>query len=51
MRRKKSQCGMVMLALAYDAGLRREELCLLEIRDIDPSQRLVRIGVCGAMEQ
>ena len=41
----------VMLALAYDAGLRREELCLLEIRDIDPSQRLVRIGVCGAMEQ
>ena len=32
-----------MLALGYDAGLRREELCLLEIRDIDPSQRLVRI--------
>jgi integrase/recombinase XerD len=32
-----------MLALAYDAGLRREELCLLEIRDIDPSQRLIRI--------
>jgi integrase/recombinase XerD len=33
----------IMLALGYDAGLRREELCLLEIRDIDPSQRLVRI--------
>jgi integrase/recombinase XerD len=33
----------IMLALAYDAGLRREELCLLEIRDIDPSQRLVHI--------
>jgi integrase/recombinase XerD len=33
----------MMLALGYDAGLRREELCLLEIRDIDPSQRLVRI--------
>lgn len=32
-----------MLALGYDAGLRREELCGLEIRDIDPSQRLVRI--------
>jgi integrase len=31
------------LALEYDAALRREELCLLEIRDIDPSQRLVRI--------
>lgn len=33
----------IMLALGYDAGLRREELCLLEIRDIDPSQRLLRI--------
>jgi integrase/recombinase XerD len=33
----------IMLALEYDAALRREELCLLEIRDIDPSQRLVRI--------
>ena len=33
----------IMLALAYDAGLRREELCLLEIGDIDPSQRLVHI--------
>jgi site-specific recombinase XerD len=33
----------VMFALEYDAALRREELCLLEIRDIDPSQRLVRV--------
>ncbi len=33
----------VMLALEYDAALRREELCLLEIRDIDPGQRLIRI--------
>lgn len=33
----------IMLALGYDAGLRREELCLLEIADLDPSQRLVRI--------
>jgi integrase/recombinase XerD len=32
-----------MLALGYDAGLRREELCRLEVRDIDPSQRLLRI--------
>ncbi len=33
----------IMLALGYDAGLRREELCLLEVRDIDPSQRLIHI--------
>lgn len=33
----------VMLALAYDAGLRREELCSLETGDIDPAQRLIRI--------
>jgi integrase/recombinase XerD len=33
----------VMFALAYDAGLRREELCSLEIGDIDPSHRLLRI--------
>lgn len=32
-----------MLALAYDAALRREELCLLEVSDIDPSRRLLRI--------
>ena len=29
--------------MAYDAGLRREELCSLEIPDIDPSARLIRI--------
>jgi site-specific recombinase XerD len=33
----------VMLAFAYDAGLRREELCALESADIDPSQRLIRV--------
>lgn len=32
-----------MLALAYDAALRREELCALEVGDIDPSYRTVRI--------
>lgn len=32
-----------MLAFAYDAALRREELCLLETNDIDPSRRLIRI--------
>lgn len=32
-----------MLALAYDAGLRREELCLLLTGDIDPAHRLLTI--------
>jgi integrase/recombinase XerD len=33
----------LMLALAYDAGLRREELCSLQIDDLDPAYRMVRI--------
>jgi integrase/recombinase XerD len=33
----------LMLALAYDAGLRREELCLLETDDIDPAHRMLRV--------
>jgi integrase/recombinase XerD len=33
----------VMLAMSYDAALRREELCSLAVADIDPSQRLLRI--------
>jgi integrase/recombinase XerD len=33
----------VMLAFAYDAGLRREELCGLCTADIDPSLRMLRI--------
>lgn len=33
----------LMLALSYDAGLRREELCSLATGDIDPTQRLLRI--------
>ena len=32
-----------MLALAYDGGLRREELCSLRTDDLDPGQRMVRI--------
>ena len=32
-----------MLALAYDAALRREELCTLHAGDIQPAHRLVRI--------
>lgn len=41
--RSESIRNRFMLALAYDAGLRREELCLLETRDIDPSRRLISI--------
>ena len=33
----------LMLAMSYDAGLRREELCSLETGDIDPSRRVIRI--------
>lgn len=33
----------VMLAMAYDAALRREELCSIEIGDIDPAFRLITI--------
>ena len=33
----------LMLALGYDAGLRREELCLLRTDDVDPAHRTLRI--------
>jgi integrase/recombinase XerD len=33
----------LMLALAYDAGLRRQELCLLRTDDLDPAYRTLRI--------
>lgn len=33
----------LMLALGYDAGLRREELCSLRTDDMDPAHRTVRI--------
>jgi integrase len=33
----------VMLALAYDAGLRREELCSLRTDDLDPAYRTLRV--------
>ena len=32
-----------MLALAYDSGLRREELCLLATGDVDPAHRLLTV--------
>jgi len=33
----------LMLALSYDCALRREELCAIDTKDIDPSSRLIRI--------
>jgi integrase/recombinase XerD len=33
----------LMLALAYDAALRREELCSLRTDDLDPAHRMVRV--------
>ena len=33
----------LMLALAYDAALRREELCLLRTDDVDPAHRTLRV--------
>jgi integrase len=32
-----------MLALGYDAALRREELCLLRTDDLDPAHRMLRV--------
>jgi integrase len=33
----------VMRALAYDAALRREELCSLRTDDLDPGRRMLRV--------
>lgn len=41
--RKESLRTRLMFAMSYDAGLRREELCLLETGDIDPSRQHLRI--------
>jgi integrase/recombinase XerD len=41
--RDESQRNRCMLALAYDAALRREELCELRSSDLDPAHRLLRI--------
>lgn len=41
--RSESIRNRFMFALAYDAGLRREELCRLETGDIDPSRRMLTI--------
>lgn len=41
--RGESARTRVMLALAYDCGLRREELCALRTEDLDPGHRTVRV--------
>ncbi len=41
--REESSRNRFMFALAYDGGLRREELCLLETADLDAAHRTIRI--------
>ena len=41
--KQESLRNRVMLAMSYDAALRREEICSLEDSDIDPAHRLLRI--------
>jgi integrase/recombinase XerD len=41
--RQEPMRNRLMFAIAYDAGLRREELCSLETAGIDPAHRLIRI--------
>lgn len=41
--RSESVRNRLMLALAYDAALRREELCLLRTDDLDPAYRTLRV--------
>ncbi len=40
---EESPRNRCMFALAYDAALRREELCQLRSEDLDPAHRLMRI--------
>lgn len=41
--RGESARNRLMLALAYDAALRREELCLLRTDDLDPGRRTLGV--------
>jgi len=41
--REEPARNRVMLALAYDAALRREELCSLGTDDLDPARRTIRV--------
>lgn len=40
---RESLRNRLMLALAYDAALRREELCLLATDDLDPAHRTITV--------
>jgi site-specific recombinase XerD len=40
---RKSTRLRLMFALSYDAALRREELCSINVPDIDPAHRMIRI--------
>jgi len=41
--RREPVRNRLMLALAYDAALRREELCSLQTSDLDPAHRMLRV--------
>jgi integrase len=41
--RREPVRNRVMLALAYDAALRREELCSMRTEDVDPAHRTLRV--------
>ena len=41
--RREPARNRLMLALAYDAALRREELCSLRTDDVDPAHRTLRV--------
>jgi integrase len=41
--RREPVRNRVMLALAYDAALRREELCSVQAGDLDPAHRMLRV--------
>lgn len=41
--RHESLRNRLMFALAYDSALRREEVCSVQIEDIDPAHQLIRI--------
>ena len=40
---RRADRNRLMLALAYDAALRREELCSLRTDDLDPAHRMIRV--------
>jgi site-specific recombinase XerD len=46
--RAEPRRNRLMLALAYDAALRREELCALRTDDLDPGRRMLRVRASGS---